>query len=77
MCRLHVSVVVTKFVLVVEVPANTTATIRLPGARLADVTEGGQALTAATGLTAPRQDGPDVVVEAGSGLYRFSYAPVK
>jgi alpha-L-rhamnosidase len=65
------------FELAVEVPANTSATIRMPGARLAGVTEGGQALASAPGLTSPRQDGPDVVVEAGSGQYRFSYAIVK
>jgi len=65
------------FELTVEVPANTTATIRLPGARLAGVTEGGQALTSAPGLSSSRQDGPDVLVEAGSGRYRFSYALVK
>ena len=60
-----------------EVPANTTATIRLPGARLAGVKESGQALARRPGLASPRQDGPDVVVEAGSGRYRFSYALVK
>jgi alpha-L-rhamnosidase len=65
------------FALAVEVPTNTTATIRLPGARLADVKEGGLALGAGTGLASPRQDGPDVVVEAGSGLYQFTYALVK
>jgi len=65
------------FELIVEVPANTAATIRLPGARLAGATESGQALTSAPGLSSPRQDGPDVVVEAGSGRYRFSCALVK
>ena len=65
------------FELVVEVPANTTATIRLPKARLAEVTEGGRTLAAADGVTASRQDGPDVVVEAGSGTYRFAYPPAK
>jgi alpha-L-rhamnosidase len=65
------------FELNVEVPANTSATIRLPGARIAGVTESGQALTSAAGLSSPRQDGADVVVEAGSGRYRFSYALVK
>jgi alpha-L-rhamnosidase len=65
------------FELAVEVPPNTAATIRLPRARLADVKEGGLELRAVTGLAAPRQDGQDVVVEAGSGLYRFTYAPVK
>jgi alpha-L-rhamnosidase len=61
------------FELSVEIPVNSTATVRLPGASLADVTEGGQTLAAATGLAAPRQDGADVVVEAGSGTYRFAY----
>jgi alpha-L-rhamnosidase len=65
------------FALVVEIPSNTTATIRLPGARLAEVKEGGQALSAAAGLASPRQDGADVVVEAGSGAYRFAYTPAK
>jgi alpha-L-rhamnosidase len=65
------------FELAVEVPPNTTATIRLPGVRIAGVTEGGQPLASAAGLSSHRQDGPDVVVEAGSGRYRFSYALVK
>jgi alpha-L-rhamnosidase len=65
------------FELAVEVPANTTATVRLPGARLADVREGGQAVAAAAGLSGARQDGADVVVEAGAGAYRFTYARAK
>jgi alpha-L-rhamnosidase len=59
------------FDLAVEIPANTTATVRLPGSRLADVTEGGQPLAAGNGITGVRQDGRDVVVETGSGTYRF------
>ena len=65
------------FELSVEIPANTTATIRLPGARLDDVTEGGRRLVAGDGITASRQDGPDVVVDAGSGSYRFVYPRAK
>jgi len=41
------------------------------------VKEGGLALASAAGLTAPRQDGTDVVVEAGSGSYRFTYTLAK
>jgi alpha-L-rhamnosidase len=67
----------TAFELVVEIPPNTTATIRLPGARLAGVTEGGRALASGDGITASRQDGPDVVVDAGSGSYRFAYQVAK
>jgi alpha-L-rhamnosidase len=61
------------FDLRVEVPANTRATVRLPSAQLARVTEGGQPLAGANGIGAPRQDGDTVVVEVGSGAYRFSY----
>jgi hypothetical protein len=49
----------------------------LPSARLADVKEGGETLPSAVGLTGPRQDGADVVLEAGSGSYRFGYALAK
>jgi alpha-L-rhamnosidase len=58
----------------IEVPPNTTATVRLPGARLSDVVEGGQALRTAKGVTAARQDGETVIAEVGSGRYDFSYA---
>jgi alpha-L-rhamnosidase len=59
--------------LVVDVPANTRATVRLPGARLADVTESGRALATGNGITGQKQDGDAVVVEIGSGSYRFAY----
>ena len=61
------------FDLRVEVPANTRATVRLPNAQLADVTEGGQPLAGGNGISAKRQDGDTVVVELGSGAYRFAY----
>ncbi len=63
--------------LAVEIPPNTTATVRLPGARLAEVTESGRPLAAGSGIVSWRQDGPAVVVEAGSGLYRFAYTLAK
>jgi alpha-L-rhamnosidase len=62
-----------RFELAVEVPANTRATVRLPGATLANVTEGGLSLTGARGITGQRQDGDAVVVEVGSGRYSFAY----
>jgi alpha-L-rhamnosidase len=61
------------FDLRVEVPANTRATVHLPKAQLASVTEGGQPLVGGNGITGPRQDGDAVVVEVGSGAYRFAY----
>jgi alpha-L-rhamnosidase len=65
------------FELAVEIPPNTTATVRLPGALRAEVAESGRALAAGDGITSSRQDGADVVVEAGSGLYRFAYTLTK
>ncbi len=66
-----------RFELSVEVPPNTRATVRLPKAQLASVTEGGQAVAMGNGITDSRQDGDAVVVEVGSGQYRFAYAAGK
>lgn len=63
-----------RFELTVEVPVNTQATVRLPKAKLASVTEGGAAMQKANGIVRePQQDGDFVVVEVGSGQYKFSY----
>ena len=61
------------FELRVEVPGNTRATVRLPKALLAGVTEGGQPLAGVSGVSGLKQDGDTVVVEIGSGSYRFAY----
>ncbi len=64
-----------------EIPVNTRATVRLPKAQLADITESGNSLIKGDGITSARQDGESVVVEIGSGQYRFVYptdlAPVE
>jgi alpha-L-rhamnosidase len=65
------------FELAVEVPANTRATVRLPGAQLASVSEGGRPLAVGNGVTAQKQDGGLVAVEVGSGEYRFAYPTAK
>lgn len=62
-----------KLTLTIEIPANTRATVRLPKATLAKVTEGGQPLAAGNGIAGMKQDGETVVVEVGSGQYRFVY----
>ena len=62
-----------KFELAVEVPANTRATLRLPKAQLAGVTESGKALVDGNGITGNRQEGDVAVIEVGSGQYRFAY----
>jgi alpha-L-rhamnosidase len=61
------------FTLDARVPPNARATVRLPGASLAAVTESSRALAAAPGVGHAAQDGDDVVVEIGSGDYRFAY----
>ena len=61
------------FTLSIEVPANTTATVRLPKAQLAAVTESGRPLAGAGGVANPRQEADAAVVEVGSGSYRFAY----
>lgn len=65
------------FELTVGIPANTRATVRLPKARLASVRESGQPLDGGAGIRRSRQDGDAVVVETGSGTYRFTYPPGK
>ena len=62
-----------RFELTVEVPPNTSATVILPKAQLASVTEGGQVLAKGNGITDSRQDGDSVAVDVGSGQYRFAY----
>jgi alpha-L-rhamnosidase len=57
----------------VTLPPNTHGTIRLPAATLAGVTEGGLAVATAPGVTRATQAGDEVLVEAGSGRYQFSY----
>jgi len=62
-----------RFRLDVTVPPNTHATVRLPHATLAQVTESGQTLDAADGIARAFQEGEAVIVEVGSGQYRFAY----
>ncbi len=62
-----------RFELTVEVPPNARATVRLPRAKLGDVTEGGRPLSSTSGASNPRQEGDDVWVDVGSGDYRFGY----
>jgi alpha-L-rhamnosidase len=66
-----------RFELSVEVPPNTRATVRLPKAQVAGVTEGGQALAKGNGIADWRQDGDAVAIEVGSGQYRFASSPGK
>lgn len=66
-----------KLQLDVEIPANARATVRLPGAKLGAVTEGGQPLAAGNGVRDVRQEEGAVIAEIGSGRYQFAYAVSK
>jgi alpha-L-rhamnosidase len=62
-----------RFELEVRVPPNTHATVRLPGAAQAEVLETGVPLASAKGVQGVELQGSDVVLEVGSGTYRFAY----
>jgi hypothetical protein len=57
----------------VTVPPNAHGTVRLPAATLGGVTDAGVGVASAPGVKAAVQEGEDVVVEVGSGGYRFAY----
>jgi alpha-L-rhamnosidase len=60
-----------QFLLHVKIPANTNATVILPGAKNQIVKEGAQNLTAIAQAT---QQGDNLVFKLGSGDYNFSYS---
>ncbi len=62
-----------KLILRVEIPANTTATIRLPKAARDKVKESGQPLQSSPGISGIRQTEEAVFANVGSGNYLFEY----
>jgi alpha-L-rhamnosidase len=68
-----------KITLKIEVPANTTATVRVPSAKLEEVSLDGKTLAGRSDISKARQDGDVVVMEVGSGKYVFesSYRSTK
>lgn len=60
-----------KFALTIEVPSNTTATARLPKAKLEQTTEGQKPLAGRRDLLGAHQVGDAVLVDVGSGTYVF------
>ena len=61
------------FMLTIMVPANTTATVFLPGAEASQVTEGSQRAQTVEGVIQVSQEQEATVVEVGSGTYAFAY----
>jgi alpha-L-rhamnosidase len=62
-----------KLTVSVTIPANTTARITLPKAKVSGISEGGKPLSAKA-FTGLRQEGESVVIETGSGEYSFQYS---
>ena len=60
-----------KMTVSIEVPPNTTASVRLPNAKLDEVSEGGTPLKGRTDISRARQMQDAVVLEVGSGKYVF------
>jgi alpha-L-rhamnosidase len=63
-----------KFTLTVDVPPNTSATVRLPKAKIEHTTESLKPLAGRTDLLGVHQAGSDVLIEVGSGTYVFESA---
>jgi alpha-L-rhamnosidase len=57
----------------IEVPANTTATVRLPDAKVEDVQEGGRPLDRVKGVAKTVQEDDTTIIDVGSGRYLFEY----
>ncbi|MEN6495638.1 MAG: family 78 glycoside hydrolase catalytic domain [Thermoguttaceae bacterium] len=61
-----------KLLLDVTIPANTTATVYVPTANAAAITESGKPLASADGVKLVRVDGDLAVLSVGSGVYHFA-----
>jgi alpha-L-rhamnosidase len=61
------------FALTITVPANTTATVFLPGTEASQVTEGGQTVETVEGVIQVSREQEATVIEVGSGTYAFAY----
>ena len=59
------------FTLRVTIPANTTATVRLPNAANREITESGLPVEQAVGVTSVEVEERDIVIGIGSGQYTF------
>lgn len=63
-----------RLMLNITIPANTSATVRVPASRAADVTESGHTIDEVPGVKFLRMEQGTAVYELESGSYRFSSA---
>ncbi|NOS69837.1 MAG: family 78 glycoside hydrolase catalytic domain [Verrucomicrobia bacterium] len=61
-----------RFELEATIPANTAATVFLPAADAAQISESGKALTKAKGVDLVRFEGDHAVLRVGAGTYKFA-----
>ncbi len=61
-----------QFIWDLSIPANTAATIYLPGASVEDMSEGGHPLTSCEGIQISGYEAPFTEVKVGSGTYHFA-----
>ena len=66
-----------KFMLDVEIPANTTALVYVPATSAASVMENNHALTDLKELTVMTKEGNYIPIQVGSGQYHFTADSVK
>jgi len=62
-----------RFSLAIDIPANTSATVKLPAAILEKALESNQPLSKVRGILSAQQDGKIVVIKVGGGKYEFVY----
>jgi alpha-L-rhamnosidase len=62
------------FSLELTVPANTTATVHIPAARVSEVTESGRPLSRSADVTVVSVGGGVAILRVGAGSYRFAVA---
>jgi len=55
----------------VSIPDNTTAKVFVPAKTMKSITEGGKKIGNAAGITFVREENGLVILEVGSGKYRF------
>jgi alpha-L-rhamnosidase len=57
----------------IDVPANTTATVKLPNASMDGVKESGKLISQNKSFAGAEQRGSEVVLKIGSGSYQFNW----
>jgi len=68
----HCKIADKKFMMGVEIPANTSAVIYVPASTAESITENGKPLSEVKEITETGKEGNYMVLQVGSGIYHFS-----